>query len=141
MFFEGGIVFLNGTDGLEYKLKYGMTNGFEVSPFSITLIFLQVEASTDKLFNDYPFLGKYDSETEKSTIQKDLCYQNQFGIYFHSHDQTTTAAPAPDLAADPEMPDINLPTPGSDWFRFCIETKYRTYSILQQMIDFAFIGE
>ena len=108
------------------------------------------------MFNDYPFLGKYDSETEKSTVQNDLCYQNQFGIYFPRHDQTTTAAPAPQPAAPapqpaapapqpaadpPEMPDINIPTPGSDWSRFCMETKYRTYTILQQMIDFAYIGE
>ena len=86
---------------------------------------------TGDLFSDMPFAGGYKSETD----QVHHCFINQFGIYFGGANNQTHK----DDDDDDGNP-INLPSQGTDWFRSCMEAKYRTYVTLQQMIEFAFIG-
>ena len=77
-----------------------------------------------------PFAGGYRSETDDIHH----CYINQFGIYFGENNQTQK-----DDDDDDDSP-INMPSPGTNWLRSCMEAKYRTFVTLQQMIEFAFIG-
>jgi hypothetical protein len=133
----GGIIFqasTSGEQGLDYVFRYGMTDSYRVRctlhQHFITIIILQQEALTGSLYDDYLFSGGYKSENtppddDEFGNSNHVCNKNQFGYKLDEEGNI----------------QLDVPSTGSIWNSFCMETKYRTFVTLQQMLEFAFIGE